>query len=470
MSRLKMTFMIASLCLCGCANFSGIHSESKPASIAATKFSVDSKWWTIFKDDQLDALIGEALADSPDINIAQARIRLAKGQAALSDAALSPRIDANGSAVRQKISSKGYFPPPLGGSTLNLGQLTLDFDYEFDWWGKNHAALNAALSEAKTSEAEAAETRLILGTAIARSYFRLEADLAKLEILKHIRDRQEALLRLVRLRAQNGIESDFRVRQGESTVAGAKLDILKTEDAIAQGRSRIAALLGKPPERGDAITGRVAPPPPIPTSIAADLIGMRPDILAQRSRIEAASSRVDIAKAEFYPNIDLAAYVGVQSIGFGNLVKGGSEIASIGPAIHLPIFGGGRLRSNLGMKYAEYDIAVEQYNKMVIDAMRDVSQAGVALKSIVNEISEQNKVTDGLLEAHKIALLRYRAGLGDELSVLETETPLLSQRNVKTELDELRLEAVTTMIQSLGGVPTLESAPTQGSAPNSNPG
>ena len=456
--------MLALVLLGGCADFSGIHSESKPLAIKKAEFVPESKWWTIFKDDQLDALIEQALADSPDIAIAAARIRLARGQAALSGAALAPQIDANGSAVRQKISAKGYFPPPLGGSTLNLGQATLDFDYEFDWWGRNRAALNAALSASKASEAEAGETRLILGTAIAQSYFRLQADLARLDISKRLLDRQETLLRLVRLRARNGIESDFRTRQGESTAASARLDISRIEESIELERSRIAALMGKPPETGHAIRMAADAPPPVPASIPADLIGMRPDILAQRSRIAAASSSVDVAKADFYPNIDLTAYVGVQSIGFGNLLKNGSQIASFGPAIHLPIFGGGRLRSNLRVKYAEYDIAVEQYNRMVIDAMRDVAQASTSLGSIVKQISEQQDMVHALTAAHHIAVLRYRAGLGDGLSVLETELPLLTQKSIETGLEAHRMETVLEMIKSLGGIPP------SGSAANSHPG
>lgn len=460
MRRIGGVVLAASALLCGCADFSGIHSESRPAALqkVSPKFNVDAKWWRIFKDDQLDALIGEALADSPDIRVARARIRLAKNLSALSGADLYPQLNADGSAVRQRISAKGYFPPPLGGSTLNLGQLTLDVDYELDWWGKNRAALHAALSDTSAEEAVAQETRLILGTAIAQSYFRLQANLAKLDISRHILEREEALLGLVRFRAENGLESDLRVHQEESRVAESKLAISKMEEAAKLGRSRIAALLGKPLQRGDAIGARIVSPPEIPSAIPADLIGMRPDIIAQRSRIEAASSRVKEAKAEFYPNIDLGAYVGVESIGFGNLFKGGSEIASFGPAIHLPIFGGGRLRANLGAKYAQYDILVEEYNGMVIDAMRDVHDASTSLKSLGSQISAQNDVLMGLQKAHRIALDRYREGLADELSVFEAETPLLSQKNVKTDLDEMRLETILEMIESLGG------------APSSNPG
>ncbi len=460
MRRIGGMLLFASALLGGCADFSGIHTESRPVVVkkSSPKFNLQAKWWTLFGDDQLDALIQEALADSPDIKIAQARIRLARSLTALSGANLYPQLYGDASAVRERISATGYFPPPLGGSTLNFGQLTLGLDYDLDWWGRNRAALNAALSEAGAEEAEARETGLILGTAIAQSYFRLQADLAKLEISGHILKRQEALLDLLKFRAQNGIDSDLRIHEEESQVAGTRLAISGIEEAVKLGRSRIAALLGKPLARGKAIKARIDSPPNMPETIPADLIGMRPDIIAQQSRIEAASSRIKEARAEFYPNIDLSAYVGVQSIGFGSLLERGSEITSFGPAIHLPIFGGGRLRANLGAKNAEYDIAVENYNKMVIHAMQDVHDAATSLKSIANQIGEQNEVLKGLQKAHAIALDRYRGGLTDELSVLEAETPLLSQKNVKTDLDERRMETILEMIKSLGG------------APSSNPG
>lgn len=456
MRRISGILAFASILLCSCADYSGIHPLSQPAVIhkSSPKFDLNAKWWSLFKDDQLDALIEEALADSPDIRMAQARIRLARGLAGIAGAELSPQLNVNGSFERQKISAKGYFPPPLGGSTLNLGQLTLDFDYDFDWWGRNRAALKAALSETSAAEAQALETRLILGTAIAQTYFRLQANLAKLDIAKHILKRHEALLSLLRYRAQDGIESDFRANQEESNVAQASLAVSRIEEAIKLGRSRIAALVGKPQESGDAIEARMDAPPEIPSAIPADLIGRRPDIVVQQSRIEAATYRIAEARAEFYPNIDLAGYIGMQSIGFGNLLKSGSEIASFGPAIHLPIFGGGRLRANFKTKNAEYDILVEEYNRQVIDAMRDVANASISLNSVIHQISTQNEVLKGLEKAHRIALLRYREGLGDELSVLETETPLLSERSVRTDLEALRMETILEMIKSLGGAPS----------------
>ncbi len=452
---------IAALLVCailtGCATYTGIHGESKPVALKkpSPKFSVTAKWWTIFRDDQLDSLIEEAIENSPTIRIAQARIRQAKSMADVSGADLYPQLDANGSAVRERISAKGYFPPPLGGSTLNLGQLTLDFDYEFDWWGRNRAALDAALNETSVTEAEAVETRLLLGLAVAQTYFALQADLAKLNTSKQILARQEALLDLARFRAKSGIDSDDRASQMAGLLAQEKIGISKLDEAVKLGRSQISALLGKPQNAEKPIAARIDPPPPLPSSIPADSIGQRPDVMAQQYRLAAASNRIDQAKAEFFPNIDLSAYAGVQSIGFGNLFKGGSDIASFGPAIHLPIFGGGRLRANLGEKYAEYDIAVEEYNRMVIGAMRDVAQASTSLKSVSSQIAAQNDVLRALGDAHRIALDRYNHGLGDALSVLEAETPLLIQKNVKTDLDERRLELTLEMIQSLGGAPSI---------------
>lgn len=452
MRRLKTLIFLLPL-LAGCAGHSGIHAGSKPVAVKAPELPLRENWWNLFGDDQLDGLIREALASSPDIRVARARIRRAGAAAGIARSAQFVQIAADASAVRERISGTGYFPPPLGGSTLNFAQATLGFDYEFDWWGKNREALKAAISETNAAIEEEREARLVLGTAIAGEYFRLQSDFEKIATLKKSLRQRRRMHELVSLRETKGLESDFRVKQYEGEEARAKLAVTELEEESRLIRAQIAALLGKPPEAGEKIEPRRDVPPVLPASIPADGIGLRPDILAQKLRLEASRHRVAVAKAEFYPNIDLSAFVGTQSIGFGNLLKGGSQINSFGPAIHLPIFGGGQLRSNLREKYAEYDIEVEQYNGMVIGAMRDVHAAKVSLDSASAEIAEQRKALSALKNAHRIAVARFQAGVGDELSVLETESPIHVEQNVGADLEEKRFQAVLSMIRSLGGAP-----------------
>ncbi|MHB0989775.1 MAG: efflux transporter outer membrane subunit [Burkholderiales bacterium] len=442
--------------LASCADSSGLRAEAKKIPLPEhPRQQWNSNWWEAFHDRQLSDLIATALTHSPDIRIAQARIRLAQRQADISGANLSPTLDVNGSAVREKLSPQGLFPPPLGGSVFNLGQLTLDFNYEFDWWGKNRAALKAAVAEVDASRAEAAEARLILSVAVAQSYFKLQSDAAKTALAQAMLTKQQSLLRLLKLRAHNGVASDLPMAQYASGIATLKLDIARLSELDKLDRNAIAALMGQPPAAGDAIYITSDAAPALPDSIPADLIGSRPDIIAQNLEIKSASAMIDSARADFYPNINLGASVGFQSLGLRRLLQSGSEMATVGPAIHLPIFDAGRLRANLGANYAQYDIAVETYNQTVIGAMRDVNAASVSLRSLKQQTLADQEVVAALKRTRHLAELRYRRGMEDYLAVLQTEIPLLNAQQTRIELDARQFAVTLSLIQALGGLPNI---------------
>jgi NodT family efflux transporter outer membrane factor (OMF) lipoprotein len=174
----------------------------------------------------------------------------------------------------------------------------------------------------------------------------------------------------------------------------------------------------------------------LPQSLPADLLGRRPDIVAQRLRIEASTQDIAVAKAAFYPNVDLTAFFGVQALGAGKLFDIASRTYGIGPALHLPIFNTGSLRAHLGTSYAEYDLAVEQYNQTVIDAAREVADQGTALRSIA---VQRRATTDSLRSfqtAYDLSLLRYRKGLTNYLTVLNSESSLFTQKRIDAQLRE----------------------------------
>ncbi len=186
-------------------------------------------------------------------------------------------------------------------------------------------------------------------------------------------------------------------------------------------------------------------------TIPADLLGRRADIAAARWRVEASVRDVASAKARFYPNINLAAFAGFNSLGFGELFKSGSEQWGVGPALTLPIFEGGRLRSNLRGKTADEDAAVESYNTAVIDAVRDVADEIASSQSIVRQQGEQSAAQAAAESAYGIALERYKAGLGNYLNVLTAETSVLKQRRLAVDLGARALDTQVALIGALGG-------------------
>src|SRR5262245_56547531 len=308
-------------------------------------------WWTGYGDPQLDRLIAEALAGAPNLAVAQARLRRAQALAGIAEAATLPQVSANGSISEQK-QSRNYLSPrnatPEGWN--DYGRATLDFSWELDFWGKNRAALAAATSEADAAAADAAEARLVLATSIASAYAELARLHAALDTANAALEVRAKTAALFRQRYTNGLETLGSVRQVESRRAAAQADVLSLEEQLGLQRNRIAALMGAGPDRGlDIARPRVdlARPMGLPAQLPAQLLGRRPDIAAARMRATAADRRIDQARASFYPNVNLIAFIGYQSLNVSNLAKADSAIGSVGPAISLPIFDGGRLRGQL---------------------------------------------------------------------------------------------------------------------------
>ena len=189
----------------------------------------------------------------------------------------------------------------------------------------------------------------------------------------------------------------------------------------------------------------------LPSRVPAELLGRRPDLAAQRARVDAAGKDIAVAKAEFYPNVNLIAFVGLQSLGPAGFLAAASRMAGIGPAVTLPIFDAGRLRANLAGKDADYDIAVEQYNQTLADAMRDVVDQITSFRSVEEQRREQTLALSTAQEAYDLALLRYREGIGNYLQVLSAESPLLVQQSLDADLQARKLTLTINLIRALGG-------------------
>ncbi|MGE3867005.1 MAG: efflux transporter outer membrane subunit, partial [Hyphomonadaceae bacterium] len=336
----------------------------------------------------------------------------------------------------------------------DIGRASLDFRYELDFWGRNRAAVAAASSDARAARAEAAEARLVLSTSIAQAY----ADLARLYAERDVAERAVALqgetFDLVSRRVKSGLDTRGELAQAQAGPAAARADIAALDEAITQTRNRLAALIGAGPDRGRGI----ARPPAaqlksfgLPANIAADLLGRRPDITAARWRAEAAFKRVNQARASFYPNVNLAAYVGVQALGLEQLTQAGSDIGAIGPAITLPIFQGGRLRAGLRRASAERDAAVASYEDTLVQALRDVADVTASQNALGARLKESRDALAANEEAYRIARLRYDGGLSNYQNVLIAEQGVLTQRRVVADLEARAFTLDVALVRALGG-------------------
>ena len=451
--------------LAACATAPPTGKLASPAAIAsldarASLAAADAPWpgdgwWKANGDAQLDGLIDEALRRSPDLVAARARLAKADALAGQSRAALAPQLTADGQVQAVRQSYNNGFPPafvPKG--YRDSARAALDLTYDLDLWGGKRAALAAAVGEAKAAEVDSQAARLTLSAAVAEAYGDLAQGHADLEAAREaLRIRQETLT-LIDSRLASRLENRGALLRAQSGVATATAEVAANDESVALTRNRIAALLGGGPDRGLAIKRPEAASLHalgLPADVRVALLGRRPDITAARLRAEAAGQRIKAAKADFYPNIQLSAYFGLQSLGLGAFTKSGSDIGGIGPAITLPIFDGGRLRAAYSAAGADYDSAVADYDQTLVRALREVADAAASSRSLTVRLGESRKALEASSQAHDIALQRYRGGLSNYLDVLTAEDALIADQRAVADLQARAFLLDIALTRALGG-------------------
>lgn len=455
----------ASALLSGCITPPRLGTPPAPRPAAAyettTSFAASAtewpsgEWWTAYGDPQLDSLIAEALQSAPTMAQAAARLRRAEALVGSANAAALPSISADGALTVSKPSTEDGIPIlPVRQGYHDYGRATLGFSWELDFWGKNRAAIAAATSDAEAARADAAAARLLVSVSVAATY----ADLARLhadrDVLADTLAIREKTLSLVSERVKYGFDSDADLAQAEAGPPAARSDLAAADEAIGLTRNRLAALLGAGPDRGLTIARPAQAslkPFGLPANIAADLLGRRPDIVAARWRVEAAASRIHVARAQFYPNINLLGLVGFDALGIGNLLNPGADIGGGGPAISLPIFDGGRRRANYRGARAEFDVSVALYDETVTQAMRDVADVAVGIRQLEAELTGARDALAATERAYRLARLRYTAGAADYQSVLLVEDRLLARRRILSALQSRAFILDIALVRSLGG-------------------
>ena len=410
-------------------------------------------WWKSFGDPQLDALIGEGLAGTPSLEAADARVRQAIAQAGLAEAAGKPTLGATAQYSGVQIPET-VAPAPLGGDYVGVTLVGLQFKYSPDIWGGHRARTQAALGQARAAEVDAQAARLTLSSNIARAYVALAQAHEAADIAKADEQRASHLLELGRQRVKAGLDNQLQIRNAETAVASAQQQAEAAQQQIDAARNALAALLGKGPDRGLDIARPSllsASAPGVPSVVPSELLGHRPDVVAARWRVEAARHGIKASKAEFYPSVNLSALVGVAAGNLSDLFSSDALLAQGGPAISLPIFDGGRLRNNLAKSDADYDLAVATYNPNLVGALREVSDALQASRSLDAQLVSTKRAQESAQAAWQLATTRYKAGLGTQLDVLNAQRPLLQIEQQVAALRAQRLAVAIDLDRALGG-------------------
>lgn len=458
--------LLLALGLAGCAALPGnepahqplgeLALATPPAPAGAQDAWPAEEWWKSYADPQLDALMERALAGNPNLAAAGARLAQAEAAVGVARGNGAPQVSGEANASYGRQSGNYLMPPPplgKGGEYASLGQATLNLGYDLDFWGRNRALIAAAQGQAEAAGFDRAAARLALTTGIARSYAQLASQFDLLDIAEATLKQRQAIADLTHQRVAAGLDTSLEVRQAETGTAAIEAEMVQLQTAIAVTRLQLAALAGAMPEAAAAIGRPRLQTPPFnrPASLPLDLLGRRPEIAAQRARIGAARQEVAAAKAAFYPNINLSAFIGYQAIGLNNLSSPGSRASSVGPAIHLPIFEGGRLRADYALKGAELAGAIDQYNQSVLAAAQDAVEQLTRSAALDREAAATGQALAAAREAYRIALLRYREGLSSYLNVLAVESQLLTQRRAQADLNARRRDLQIALVRALGG-------------------
>jgi len=411
-------------------------------------------WWKGFNDPQLDDLEARALRGAPSLATAQSRYQTALKAVDQAAAQGGFNADLNAQVQRQRLSENGFIPTRfLGFTWYNQGDLSAQFSYDFDFWGKRRAAVEAALDRARAAQAESNASALLLTTGVADTYFAWLGDQARLDLARETIAAQQHNRKIIAARTQRGIEDPDDLHKANATLAAAR------EQAVAlQGSTQIrlvalATLLGDEPAELPKLAPRPLPviDDGLPADAGLDLVARRPEIAASRWRVEAAIQDIKQARAAFFPDISLKALAGFSSIKLDKLIDPASRVFDFGSAIHLPLFDGGKLRAQYGVSRAQLDAAIADYDSAIVEAARDAATQALTLQTIgqrAHEHAAQVAAAQGLRDS---AAARMRAGVTDARPLIAAEAQLVQQRDAAAVIAAQKVSADIALIKALGG-------------------
>ncbi|MDW2982506.1 efflux transporter outer membrane subunit [Rhodanobacter sp. KK11] len=413
-----------------------------------------AEWWRQYHDPQLDGLVERAMRQSPDLALAQSRVRNAEQSAKLAAAQLGLSVNGSVQVSRQRLSEHGLIPSRfLGFTWYNQADLGVQLQYDFDWWGKKRATMEAALDQARAAEAQRSAAALAIQYAVADTYFGWQADQARLQLADQLLATQQQFTHIAELRVRQGVDLPDEAQKAQAQLAAVRGMRVALDGSAKIRRAALASLLGVAPAELPELQARPLPTIErgVPANGGLDLIARRPDIAASRWQVEAALKQTVAARAEFFPDLSLTALAGLSSIDLGKLLTAGSRTFALTPALHLPIFNGGALEANYGVSRAQLDAAVAQYDSTVLAAAREVATQALSAEQLAARRHEQQAQLDADQRLLANAQARARQGVRDLRESLGAQAALLQQRDAAVQLQAQAVSTDLALIKALGG-------------------
>lgn len=426
-----------------------------PATPPAPQTLADAKWFDVFKDDQLQQLIREALTGNYDLREAVARLDLARANYGITRADQFPTLAGSSDVTTERLSRSGSFDLPeptkrdrtFGSVLLNL------LTFEVDVWGRLRRATEAARADLLASEETRKAVLTTLVSDVATAYFSLREFDFELGIARRTLASRQESLRIIKLREERGVSNMLEVRQAEQLVYSATEVIPALEQSIQQQENFISFLIGKNPDavaRGRELTDQQMPPS-VPAGLPSDLIERRPDIRAAEQNLVSANALIGVAKAAYFPRITLTGFLGFESAQLSNLFSGSRNVWAFVPQVTQPIFTAGRLKSNVRFTEARREVFLINYERTIQNAFREVSDSLIAYRKVKEVRAQRELLAATLADRSRLAYMRYNGGVSNLLEALDADRNLF---DAELSLAQARRDELLTVVQlykALGG-------------------
>jgi multidrug efflux system outer membrane protein len=423
-------------------------SQATPESLA------DLKWFELFRDDTLTALVAAALKQNFELRIASERVLQARAIYRITHADRFPAVGVSAEATAARASQRGAAPAaPSVDRDVSYIQAGFSVGWELDIWGRLRRLDESARARYLATEEARHGVTTTLVADVTETYLVLRALDLELEIARRTRDAATESLRLTEARRARGAASGLDVRQAEQLLFTATGQIASLEREIAQAENALSLLLGQLP--GDVPRGRpleaFQAPPSVPAGLPSALLERRPDIRQAEQELIAANAQIGVARAEYFPRISLTGFFGAQSRALMDLLTGPAGLATATLGAAAPIFNAGRTRANVRLSEAIQREAVINYQRAIYAAFRDVSDSLAACSKTTEQRGQQERLVEALRESTRLATERYQAGLDSYLPVLDAQRNLFQGELELAGLRQRELASIVQLYRALGG-------------------
>jgi len=414
--------------------------------------SLSGNWWEIFQDPQLNALEAQVNVSNQNLKAAEAQYTQARALVRYQRANYFPTVTVDPSATRNRISNHRPASVVSNGITYNDYQIPFELSYQLDVWGRVRRTVESSREQAQASAADLAAVNLSVHAQLALDYFQARTLDAEEQLLNSTVKQFEQALELIESRYAGGIASDLEVEQARTQLETTRAQAIDVGVARAQYEHAVAILIGKPPASFSlAPLPLTAPPPLIPVGLPSDLLERRPDIAAAERLMASANAQIGVAKAAYYPLVNLAAAGGFESGSITTLLSGPSILWSAGPSALFTLFDVGRRRAASDQAIAAYDQAVANYRQTVLTGFQQVEDNVVALRILEHEAQVQNTAVGAAVKYLALANIRYTGGVTSYLEVTTAQSAALSDEVTAVNILGRRMVAAVTLVQALGG-------------------